>query len=75
MYPNGNGSYVMRVKFPDGEETEITVDSGAEESVCPYEWGEVFGISNSTRTLNLINASGGIIQHYGTRTVRVQSPF
>jgi hypothetical protein len=75
MYPNGHGSYVMRVKFPNGEETEITVDSGAEESVCPYEWGEIFGINNSNRTLNLINASGGIIQHYGTRIVHVQSPF
>ena len=33
--PNGKGSYLMQVRFVNGEETEITVDSGAEENVCP----------------------------------------
>ena len=37
--PNGKGSFVMQVKFRNGENTEITVDSGAEENVCPWGWG------------------------------------
>ena len=32
---NGRGSYQMSVRFVGGEKTEIIVDSGAEESVCP----------------------------------------
>eukprot|EP00973_Karenia_brevis_P038942 5376048-Karenia_brevis.AAC.1 len=39
MIPNGRGSYVLKVDFAGGGPTEITVDSGAEESVCPWEWG------------------------------------
>ena len=37
---NGKGSYLMQVRFLGGEKTEITVDSGAEEKVCPWEWGK-----------------------------------
>ena len=36
---NGRGSYLMDVNFSGGDSTSITVDSGAEESVCPWEWG------------------------------------
>ena len=36
LKPNGKGSFVMQVKFSNGEQTEITVDSGAEENVCPW---------------------------------------
>ena len=36
---NGRGSYLMDVDFVGGGKGEITVDSGAEESVCPKEWG------------------------------------
>eukprot|EP00973_Karenia_brevis_P072759 10104940-Karenia_brevis.AAC.1 len=32
MIPNGRGSYVLKVNFVGGGPTEITVDSGAEES-------------------------------------------
>eukprot|EP00973_Karenia_brevis_P053444 7428203-Karenia_brevis.AAC.1 len=39
LIPNGRGSYVVKVNFVGGGPTEITVDSGAEESVCPWEWG------------------------------------
>ena len=34
LRPNGRGSYLMDVEFVGGGRTEITVDSGAEESVC-----------------------------------------
>ena len=32
---NGKGPYLMHIKFVGGGQTEITVDSGAEENVCP----------------------------------------
>ena len=56
MLKKKGGSYVLRVEFVrrkvvDGEERweslgreEVTVDSGAEESVCPRAWGEGFGM-------------------------------
>eukprot|EP00973_Karenia_brevis_P045456 6296140-Karenia_brevis.AAC.1 len=47
MIPNGRGSYVLKVNSVGGCPTEITVDSGAEESVCPWEWGEKFGCRDS----------------------------
>ena len=37
---NGKASYLMQVKFVGEEYIEITVDSGAEENVCPCEWGK-----------------------------------
>jgi hypothetical protein len=39
LKPNGRGSYLMVVTFDGGECTEIVVDSGAEENVCPRWWG------------------------------------
>ena len=75
LYPRGNGSYVMKVKFLNGIETEIAVDSGAEENVCPYWWGKHFGIRDADTWLNLTNASGDVIPHYGTRTVQMTAPF
>ena len=39
LRPNGRGSYLMDVSFLGGKKTEITVDSGAEENVCPKDWG------------------------------------
>jgi len=69
------GSYIMDVSFGDAGEdwTEITVDSAAEESVCPYEWGERFGLMRVDRKMNLVNASGGKIDHYGERKVVVRT--
>ena len=75
LRPNGKGSYLMDVKFPGGVRTEITVDSGAEESVCPKGWGEQFGLVQPDRRLNLINASGTNIAHYGQRHIMVEAPF
>ena len=60
------GSYIIDVSFGEkGEErTEITVDSAAEELVCPHGLGNQFGINGVEQKLNLVNASGGKIQHY-----------
>ena len=38
--------------------TEITIDSAAEESVCPQKWDESFGLQAVDRPLKLVNASG-----------------
>eukprot|EP00973_Karenia_brevis_P030850 4254654-Karenia_brevis.AAC.1 len=48
----------MHVQFVGGESTEPTVDSGAEESVCPWEWGHQFGTKVSRAEMKLKNASG-----------------
>ena len=75
LEPQGTGSFVLRTKFVGGIDTEITVDSGAEESVCPWEWGEEFGLWESDKWLNLVGANGSPIEHYGMREIKVVSPF
>ena len=75
LKPNGKGSYHMDVNFVGGERTTITVDSGAEENVCPWSWGEQFETKPAKRWMNFRNASGGYIDHYGKRDVHVVSPF
>ena len=76
LKPQGKGSYVMDVQFVGGEKTVITVDSGAEESVCPWDWGErLFGTSAAENWMTFKNASGGNIPHWGKRKVKVISPF
>jgi hypothetical protein len=52
-----------------GQRTEITIDSAAEASVCPKTWGEEFGLIEveEDKKLRLINASGGLIPHHGSR--------
>ena len=64
-------SYVIEVKLPSGEIAVITVDSAAEESVCPKGWAAEFKelAVEKGKELNLINASGGMIPHYGAKTV------
>ena len=56
-----------------GLATEITVDSAAEESVCPLRWADHFGLNpvQKGRELKLVNASGGRINHSGSRQVVV----
>ena len=54
---------------------EVCVDSGAEESVCPKGWGAEFGMDTSGEKINLVNASGGRMEHYGSRVVEVYSTF
>ena len=53
------------------KEGEITVDSAAEESVCPKDWRGEFGLHEVERgkEMRLINANGGKIEHYGSRKV------
>ena len=63
------------MKFPEGEETNIVIDSGAEENVCPKWWGESFGFESSFKPLNLRSASGDKIPHHGARKVMVESTF
>ena len=48
---------------------EIVVDSAAEESVCPVEWEKGFEVKAGWRKINLRNASGGKIEHYGSKRV------
>ena len=72
---NGKGSYLMDVCFVGGGRTEITVDSGAEENVCPWHWGEQFPTRPADRWMRFKNASGGEIGHFGKRDVLVVSPF
>ena len=70
---NGKGSYLMDVCFVGGSRTQIIVDSGAEENVCPYNWGLQFGLSPADNWMNFRSASGSIIAHHGKRDVRVQA--
>jgi hypothetical protein len=46
---------------------EITVDSAAEESVCPQSWCHEFGTREAVKKLEFVNASGGEMGHYGER--------
>jgi hypothetical protein len=78
MMRKRGGSYVMDVGFVEKVAggwvsrgvAEITVDSGAEDSVCPPGWGEWFGMVKAARKMNLVGAGGGSIEHYGSRRVR-----
>jgi len=74
LKPRGRGLYPMEVQFVGGEKTAIIVDSGAEESVCPWERGErMFGTQHSKEHMQFKNASGGTIPHWGQREVKVTS--
>ena len=75
LRPNGKGSYLMDVSFVGGGSTEITVDSGAEENVCPWDWGNMFSTRPADVWMKFRNASGGLINHWGTRDVQVTSGF
>ena len=52
--------------------TEITIDSAAEESVCPQKWTESFGLQAVDRLLMLVNASEGRIEHFDGRTMEAK---
>ena len=69
----GKGSYLMDVKFVGGGKAEITIDSGAEECVCPRGWGSKFRINEEVAKLKFRGANGGEIKHYGERAVFVTS--
>ena len=71
--------FVKSVAGKDGERSLkkmgsefITVDSGAEESVCPLGWGDVFELTavKPGKEMKMVNAGGGEMQHYGSRKVQ-----
>ena len=80
------GSYVLAVEFVrrrGGEsegwesmgEEHVTIDSGAEESVCPLGWGEGFGMTVVTpgKEMRMVGAGGGEMQHFGSRKVTIKA--
>ena len=46
---------------------DITIDSAAEESVCPKDWGKAYKMETPAKWLQFSNASGGKMQHYGEK--------
>ena len=65
-------SYVVDLVFDGGGKSKFTVDSAAEESACPWEWGKEFSCKQvrAGEQMKLINASGGKIEHWGSRRVK-----
>lgn len=53
-----------------GGSTEIVIDSGAAESVCPWNWATVFPTEAVREKRQFRNASGGHMAHYGEKRVR-----
>ena len=53
----------------------IGIDSCAAETVCPKEWASEFKMEpvKPGQKMNLVNASGGTIGHYGERKVALQT--
>ena len=43
MMRKKGGVWVVDVVLRDGTKTEITIDSAAEESVCPKDWAGIYG--------------------------------
>ena len=50
---------------------EITIDSAADESVCPWDWGKAFRTKEvaEMKKMRFRNASGGKMEHYGEKRV------
>ena len=44
MRKTPSGSFVLDIDFRDDGSSNIVVDSGAEENVCPKSWGSQFGL-------------------------------
>jgi hypothetical protein len=75
LRPTVKGSYMLDVNMGK-RRAEIVVDSGAEENVCPLEWGKTeFGTARPTKQYTFRGAGGGTIEHYGKRDVVVTAPF
>ena len=56
-----------------GEGTDVTVDSAAEESVCPQDWANNFEMQPLMgEGMKFVNANGGRIKHYGSKKVAIQ---
>jgi len=53
---------------------EITVDSAAEESVCPKGWGGAYELKPVTgKKIRFKNASGGEMGHFGSKEVKFRT--
>ena len=48
----------------------IAIDSAAEESVCPLDWGGAFPLKETKKKMNFKTVSGQDMQHYGERVDR-----
>jgi len=58
------------VKIKKGE---VTIDSAAEESVCPKEWCQEYELVESKgKGMKLVAANGSVIKHYGSRKPKFQ---
>ena len=56
-----------------GAKTDVTVDSAAEESVCPQDWANNFEMQPLRgEGMKFVNANGGRIAHYGSKKVAMQ---
>ena len=75
LFPNGEGSYLMRVETLEGKKAEVKVDSAADESVCPEGWLSEFGIVKPKEKMSFRGANGAHIKHIGERSIKVVSPF
>ena len=64
-------SFVIDVVMEYGKKEEITIDSAAEESVCPEGCAESCGIERveEGKELGLCGANGSNINHFGKRNV------
>ena len=70
MRRKGNAWVVDVNMVGTGEAAEIWVDSAAEESVCPQDFGMEFGMTKAGTAVRLVNASGGRIEHFGGRRIK-----
>ena len=71
------GAYVVDVVLVgSGRKTEITIDSAAEEPVCPKDWAQEFEMAELRQgeEMTLVSANGGKINHYGKRKVIFEAP-
>ena len=75
MLRRQGGVYLLDAMMPDGSWTEITVDSGAADNVCPLGWGQCFGMQTlqDRQRINFVGPNGMQIQHYGSRDVFVKT--
>ena len=75
LRPTDKGSYFLDAKM-GGKKIEITVDSGAEENVCPEEFGKKeFGTNESEEKMRFRGAGGDPIEQYGKRDVTMEALF
>ena len=54
---------------------EITIDSAADESVCPKDWAKAFRTKSvpEERKMKFRNASGGEMHHHGEKRVNFKT--